>query len=316
MLQDSEDNTYVYGLDLISRTDGEDNQEYYLTDGLGSTTGLTDDTGDLIDEYQYDVFGAVRDHSGDSPNEFTFTGEQSDPTGLEFLRARYYDPATGRFLGRDPVPYIQRYAYAGSNPVNLTDPTGLSPTGNLTADAMEYAAICLAQYAGQMLDINEGNPCAAELAALNAAVQAMLEATLNDLQDTWNALPSPAQQCLTWGVGGFVGGGLGGAAVGCAAGGGLAIVDEFYGPSAITSCLAWGAAGQRISLNLGGALVGCATGIASYYLPESRAVQCMTWLIGSSSVQAAKGTGSVVRSGLGGCLSGALSVAAVAADSP
>jgi RHS repeat-associated protein len=116
ILQDSEDNTYVYGLDLISRTDGGGDQEYYLTDGLGSTTGLTDDTGSLIDEYEYDVFGAVRDHTGDSPNEFTFTGEQSDPTGLEFLRARYYDSATGRFLGRDPIPYLQRYAYAGSNP--------------------------------------------------------------------------------------------------------------------------------------------------------------------------------------------------------
>jgi RHS repeat-associated protein len=35
--------------------------------------------------------------------EFTFTGEQNDPNGLEYLRARYYDSATGRFLGRDPL---------------------------------------------------------------------------------------------------------------------------------------------------------------------------------------------------------------------
>jgi hypothetical protein len=93
-------------------------------------------------------------------------------SGLEYLRARYYDPATGRFLGRDPVPYLQRYAYAGSNPVNLTDPTGLTPS---VASAMAATAACLASVAGRMLDINEGNPCAGELAALNAAVEAMLE---------------------------------------------------------------------------------------------------------------------------------------------
>jgi len=53
-------------------------------------------------------------------------------TGLHYLRARYYDPELGRFLTRDPVcgspndpQSLNRYAYVGNNPVNLTDPTGL-----------------------------------------------------------------------------------------------------------------------------------------------------------------------------------------------
>ena len=44
---------------------------------------------------------------------------------LYFLRARYYDPVTGRFLGRDPIEFAQRYAYGGNNPVLLIDPSGL-----------------------------------------------------------------------------------------------------------------------------------------------------------------------------------------------
>jgi RHS repeat-associated protein len=115
----------VDGLDLISRTDSLGNQEYELSDGLGSTTGLADGTGAVTDTYTYDVYGAVRTRTGTSPNEFTYTGEQVDSSGLQYLRARYYDAATGRFASRDPLPFAQRYAYVGGNPANLVDPTGL-----------------------------------------------------------------------------------------------------------------------------------------------------------------------------------------------
>ncbi len=67
-----------------------------------------------------------------SANEFTFTGEQTDPTGLQYLRARYYDPSIGRFWTRDPWPGLaydpqgqNLYTYAFNNPVKFTDPSGL-----------------------------------------------------------------------------------------------------------------------------------------------------------------------------------------------
>jgi RHS repeat-associated protein len=93
-----------------------------LADGLGSTIKLVDGAGAVVGDYRYDVFGPLMAHTGAS-TEFSYTGEQNDPNGLEYLRARYYEPGTGRFLSRDPLG--GGYPYAGGNPVNMLDPTGL-----------------------------------------------------------------------------------------------------------------------------------------------------------------------------------------------
>lgn len=125
VLQDGT-STYVYGLDLISSTNNSGSQTYFLYDGLGSTTNLTSGSGSVLASYSYDVFGAIRSQTGTSSNQWLFAGEQRDgEPGLYFLRARYYDPATGRFLGQDPLPTGNLYAYVGNNPVNLVDPYGL-----------------------------------------------------------------------------------------------------------------------------------------------------------------------------------------------
>ncbi len=66
---------------------------------------LTDGDGDLTDTFTYDAFGAVRSQTGSSANEWRFTGELQDTNIARqplYLRARYYDPALGRFLTRDP----------------------------------------------------------------------------------------------------------------------------------------------------------------------------------------------------------------------
>ena len=63
-----------------------------------------------------------------------FTGRESDGTGLYFYRARYYDPAIGRFISEDPIGFdggdVNLYAYVANDPVNLIDPSGLH--GNRT----------------------------------------------------------------------------------------------------------------------------------------------------------------------------------------
>jgi len=117
------------GRGMIYWVDGSGNATYRLTDGLGSTVALCNSSGTVTDSWTYDVFGAVKTHSGSNATEFTFTGEQNpsagsgQANGLEYLRARYYDSTTGRFLGRDPLG--GGYPYGGNNPANMVDPTGL-----------------------------------------------------------------------------------------------------------------------------------------------------------------------------------------------
>jgi len=118
-------NSYVYGLDLVASLDADNTRTFYLYDGLGSTTNLTDASGNNQVSYSYDAFGAIRAQTGSSPNQWLFTGEQRDSdSGLYYLRARYYDPAIGRFVSTDPIPTGNLYAYAWDNPTTFVDPAG------------------------------------------------------------------------------------------------------------------------------------------------------------------------------------------------
>ena len=122
---------YVYGDDLLSQTRGG-TTTYYHYDGIGSTRALTDASGLTTDTYSYDAFGELLNVTGSTPNDYLFAGEQIDAnTGFYYLRARWYDPAAGRFLGMDTFPGIARdpptlhkYTYSHNNPINLIDPTG------------------------------------------------------------------------------------------------------------------------------------------------------------------------------------------------
>jgi RHS repeat-associated protein len=126
------DAEYVYGGDLISlRRGGVDS--FYLVDGLGSTRGLTDASGDVVADYSYDAFGNLVGSSGDVENDYLFAGEQFDgELGQYYLRARFYDSGVGRFTRRDVYEgnienpaSLHKYLYTAGNPVNATDPTGL-----------------------------------------------------------------------------------------------------------------------------------------------------------------------------------------------
>ena len=102
---------------------------YYQADGLGSITSLTNTSGAAAETYSYDSFGNILATTGSSTNSFKYTGREFDTeTSLYYYRARYYDPATGRFLREDPIGFlggINKYDYVSNSAMNFADPSGL-----------------------------------------------------------------------------------------------------------------------------------------------------------------------------------------------
>ena len=93
---------------------------------------MTNLSGAVTGTYEYDAFGNEVSYTGTTPNNYLYRGEQWDPDlGLYYLRARYMNPLTGRFLSRDPKPghieiprSLHKYLYASDDPVNRIDPRG------------------------------------------------------------------------------------------------------------------------------------------------------------------------------------------------
>jgi RHS repeat-associated protein/uncharacterized repeat protein (TIGR01451 family) len=110
----------------------------HLLAGLqGDVVGATDDAAALVSRASYSPFGEQR-VEGEALG-YGYTGERQDAaTGLVFLRARWYHPATGRFLtpdrygatSNDPRT-LHRYLYALGNPLNRIDPSGEFTLGSV-----------------------------------------------------------------------------------------------------------------------------------------------------------------------------------------
>jgi RHS repeat-associated protein len=99
---------------------------YLHADQLGSIRMITSSTGTSVGTATYTAYG-TRTTTG-TTSAFGYAGQYTDTeSGLQWLRARYYDPTTGQFLTVDPLAAATgaRYAYAGSDPIANSDPTGL-----------------------------------------------------------------------------------------------------------------------------------------------------------------------------------------------
>lgn len=101
-----------------------------LTDHLGTVHDLVNNSGTVVNHLKYDSFGNVISQTNAAAfTRYRFTGREFDAeTGLQYNRARYYDPATGRFISEDPIGFkggVNRNAYVNNNPVRSSDPSGM-----------------------------------------------------------------------------------------------------------------------------------------------------------------------------------------------
>ncbi|MBL0387379.1 RHS repeat protein [Tumebacillus sp. ITR2] len=124
---------YVRGAGLLTRIDvSTTSKSYYSTDLQGNVVDLRDSSGNLLNHYSYDAWGLPTQSTGDVKNPLQYSSEFWDNTaGLQFLRARWYDPAQGRFISEDSEhgaltnpQTLNRYVYALNNPLVASDSSG------------------------------------------------------------------------------------------------------------------------------------------------------------------------------------------------
>ncbi|MBK8558498.1 RHS repeat-associated core domain-containing protein [Candidatus Amarobacter glycogenicus] len=153
MMVDDTASTYLWADGLAAEVASGGTRLEDLNDGLGSVRSWTDAGASVTASANYDAFGGLAASNG-TPGQFRFTGEQWDAaTGFEFLRARYYDSAVGRFTASDTVqPNAEGtqgwnlYAYVANNPTTWVDLTGrLRPA---TPESFALYAVQVAAKAG------------------------------------------------------------------------------------------------------------------------------------------------------------------------
>jgi len=135
---------YIYGPGTLplETIDASGQVLYYHHDQLGSTRLLTNSSGAAAATYTYDAYGNVTASTGNVANPFGYAGQYTDAeSGMQYLRARYYDPSTAQFISRDPITTLTRnpYGYVGGSPLNRTDASGLCSWNPFDSDSCEIA---------------------------------------------------------------------------------------------------------------------------------------------------------------------------------
>ncbi len=149
-------NVYGKGIDEILQRMALGTAYFFQQDHEGSVTHLTNVSGNVIEKYRYDAFGAPTTiySAGTYNNRFKFTGREYNSTfGFYEYRARAYHPGLGRFMSEDPKGFVHRvnlgtapadwsfsahpdeaefnlFRYCGNDPADFTDPMGTYGEGS------------------------------------------------------------------------------------------------------------------------------------------------------------------------------------------
>jgi RHS repeat-associated protein len=116
-----------------------------LRNALGSTIALVNSAGSIATQDSYEPFGKTAQSGSSTTNPYAFAGRELDPSGLYFMRARYYNPLLSRFISADPGG-AGDFMYANDDPVKLIDPLGLyafSAYGNTVDVALSFTLVFL-----------------------------------------------------------------------------------------------------------------------------------------------------------------------------
>jgi RHS repeat-associated protein len=148
---------YIYREGALLAAVNPRGSEHFTLDHLGTPRLITSATGVRIGQHTYRAFGNERSNLGvqeDDPRKFTGHERDHDPAGetvaeLDYMHARYYNAALGRFLSLDPVQgrpeapqSWNRYSYVLNNPINRTD-----PDGRCTIDGEKHGRLWCAAHA-------------------------------------------------------------------------------------------------------------------------------------------------------------------------
>ena len=129
---------YIRGTNLVAKYNywNGDKSEYtyYTQNAHGDVVNLTDKDGNITKSYRYDAFGVEKNIDENDTNAFRYCGEYYDKeTATVYLRARYYNPSTGRFISRDSFAgknedplSLNKYTYCHNNPIISIDPSGMA----------------------------------------------------------------------------------------------------------------------------------------------------------------------------------------------
>lgn len=118
---------------LVRKSDGTYEVQYYLRDHLGNVRVVLDEGGEVVQETEYLPFGLAVNRTGsDADNKYHFLGKEiQQETNWVDLQARFFDPVIGRFMVVDPETGGQEdfspYHYSFDNPLLYSDPDGRAP---------------------------------------------------------------------------------------------------------------------------------------------------------------------------------------------